>query len=220
MTIRSLFIFILFAIGVTWISHPAFAQKPKPHDGKKVTQVKPSRTHLPTDTVGIVNGVVITYADFNSIMSGYLKTFVQRTGDNVVTDSLYSVIVDSSWNKAVSDILTELEIQKRKLEMTDSAVKQVILQDPPAFLRQQFTDSTGTFHPEYLSLALNDPRNDSIVRIIVGAETVRWETYRLIASLDPKAHSPAEKKRAYQAWLKQAMTKATIVDKRLSFGFY
>jgi hypothetical protein len=219
-TIRSLFIFSLFAIGVTWTSRPVFAQNTPPRGERKVTQVKPSRTHLPTDTVGIVNGVVITYADFNSIMSGYLKAFVQRSGDNVVTDSLYSVIVDSSWSKAVSDILTELEIQKRKLEMTDSAVKQVILQDPPDFLRQQFTDSTGKYYPEYLSRALNDPHNDTIVRIIVGEETVRWETYRLIASLDPKAHSPEEKKRAYNAWLKHATAKAAIVDKRLSFGFY
>ncbi|HWF43841.1 MAG TPA: SurA N-terminal domain-containing protein, partial [Candidatus Kapabacteria bacterium] len=119
MTIRKLLVLSSFVFAALIAITPPliFAQKTKSHPQKKVTQVAPLHNHLPGDTVGVVNGDVITYADFNSIMSGYLKLFVQRSGDNVVTDSLYSVIVDSAWNKAVTDILTEQEIQKRKLEM-------------------------------------------------------------------------------------------------------
>ena len=222
-TIRNLLILSLLvsaAILVTW-TPVTFAQHSQAHtQKKKVTQVAPVYNHLPGDTVGVVNGDVITYADFNSIMSGYLKAFVKRSGDNVVTDSLYSIIVDSAWHRAVSDILTEQEIQKRKLAMTDSEAKNAIIQDPPVYLRKQFTDSTGAFHSENISQALNDPRNDSIVRIIIVGEKIRLETDRLIASLDRNAHSSSEKNRAYDAWLKRMSASAKIVDKRLSFGFY
>ena len=222
-TIRNLLILSLLAsatILAVW-TPAAFAQHPKtPDQKKKVTQVAPTHKHLPGDTVGVVNGEVITYADFNSIMSGYLKAFVKRSGDNVVTDSLYSIIVDSAWNRAVNDILIEQEIQKRKLAMSDDEAKNAIIQDPPTFLRHQFTDSTGAFHSEYISQALNDPRNDSIVRIIIAGEKIRLESDRLIASLDRNAHSPSEKNHAYDAWLKKASASAKIVDKRLSFGFY
>ncbi len=32
--------------------------------------------HKPGDTVAVVNDVVITFSDFNSIMSGYVKEYV------------------------------------------------------------------------------------------------------------------------------------------------
>ena len=214
----------LLVAGLVWtitfaLTTSSIAQTQK-HGKKKVTQVSEPRQHAKTDTVGIINGEVITYGDFNAIMSGYLKIFVNRTHDNVVTDSLYTVIVDSSWDRAVNDILTEQAIHDRNLSMTDAQIKAAILENPPDYLRQQFTDSTGHFHHEYLTQALDDPRNDSIVHTILQGEQVRLETEALIKSIDPKAKTDAQLQRAYDAWLKKARLTAKIVDKRTQFGFY
>jgi len=207
----------LFATGMT--HHAASAQSSR-HAQKKVTQVAQPRQHSRADTVGVVNNEVITYGDFNSIMSGYLKIFVKRSNDNVITDSLYSIIVDSSWDRAVNDILTEQEIGKRKISMSEAEMKAALIENPPAYLRSQFTDSTGVLHPEYMSQALNDPRNDSIVRTIVAGEQVRLETERLAKSIDPTATTDAAVQQTYQAWLRKARASAKILDKRTQFGFY
>jgi hypothetical protein len=209
----------LFALlALVFLSHGASAQSHK-HE-KKVTQVAQPRQHAKSDTVGVVNGEVITYGDFNSIMSGYLKIFVKRSHDNVITDSLYTVIVDSSWDRAVNDILTEQEIHKRNLSMTEAQIKAAILENPPPYLRTQFVDSAGTFHHEYLTQALDDPRNDSIVQTILAGEQVRLETEQLWKSIDPSATTESALARSYQAWLRKSRMTAKIVDKRTQFGFY
>ncbi len=220
--------FILTVVGlavVLAVMAPLAAQAQKGHTKKKRPHSKlvPAdtiRNHLPTDTVGIVNGEIITYRDFNSIMAGYLRIFTQRSHNDVVTDSLYSVIVDSAWDRAVSDILTEEEIGKRRIAMTDAEIKDSLIEHPPEFLRRQFSDSTGEFHPSYMSQAMNDPRNDSIVHIIIESEKVRLETERLMQSIAPHAATASERERAFEAWLKRAKLTAHIIDNRLRFGFY
>ena len=95
----------------------ARAQSSHKHPVQKGPKEVPFATavarHAPGDTVGVVNGVVIRYADFMSIMSGYLRLFVARSKNDIVTDSLYTVIIDSAWDRALSDIIIEGAIAKR-----------------------------------------------------------------------------------------------------------
>ena len=218
---RALFLILfVFSFGhATWPS-VARSQSPANESRKKITQVKPARKHNKSDTVGVVNGVVITYGDFMSIMSGYLKAFVARSKDNLVSDSLYTVIVDSSWRRAVSDVLIEQEIRKRKLSMTDADVKAALIDNPPDYLRTQFTDSLGVLHKDIVKRALNDPASDSIVSVIVMGERIRLETDRLLASIAEKSHTPNDRDRAFEAWLRKTMAASKIVDRRTTFGFY
>ncbi len=202
-------------------------KKPRPSVGATSTSKKPKEVpfttaearHAPTDTVAVVNGVVIRYGDFMSIMSGYLRLFVARSKDDIVSDSLYTVIVDSAWNSAVNDIIIEGAIHKRRLEMTDALVKDSLVADPPDFLRRQFSDSIGTFHPDYMRAGLNDPRNDSVVRIILEGERERLETERLAENVAPHV-TGAARDRAFQDWLTHAKRTADIDDRRTRFGFY
>ncbi len=196
------------------------AQTPAKPSSNKITQVKTQRKHERGDTVGMVNGVVITYGDFNAIMSGYLKTFVARSKNNVVSDSLYSVVVDSSWNKAICDVLIEREIKKRKLSMTSIEVREAITKDPPDYLREQFSDSVGKYHPENLQQSLSDPRNDTVVQMLLAAEQVRLETERLIENVAEQAHAKNDSQHVFEIWLKKSRIAARIVDRRTAFGFY
>jgi len=205
-----------------WAPTLAYAQSQK-HPSPKKTREVPFATvkarHAPGDTVAVVNGVVIRYADFMSIMSGYLKLFVARSKNDIVSDSLYTVIVDSAWDRAVTDIIIEGAIAKRKLEMSDAMVKDSLVAHPPDFLRRQFTDSLGAFHPEYMRAGLNDPRNDSIVHLILEGERERLETERLAKSVAPNK-TGAERDRAFADWLTHAKRTADIDDRRTRFGFY
>jgi hypothetical protein len=176
--------------------------------------------HKPGDTVAIINGELVTFADFNSIMSGYLQSIVKRTKNNVVNDSLYTEVVDSAWNRAITDIIIEHEIAKRRLGLSVAAIKDSLVSDPPVFIRLQFTDSLRTFHPDMMRKALNDPRNDSIVIMVVEAERVRLETDRLMASIAKKGATEKERELAFAGWLKRAKRTATIDDRRTRFGFY
>ncbi len=176
--------------------------------------------HKPGDTVAVVNDVVITFSDFNSIMSGYVKEYVAQSKNNVITDTLYTEIVDSSWNRAVSDILIEHEIEKRKLGMSVATLKDSILADPPDFIRMQFTDSLGNFHGDFMRKAMNDPRNDTIVSMIIEGERDRLETDLLMISIARKGATEEEREQAFAAWLKRAKRSATIDDRRTRFGFY
>jgi hypothetical protein len=220
--IRHSFVAIAFAAASISVLSQAHAQSHKVPAPKKTREVPFATTkarHAPGDTVAVVNGVVIQYADFMSIMSGYLKLFVARSKNDIVSDSLYTAIVDSAWDRAVTDIIVEGAIAKRKLEMSDRMVKDSLVAHPPDFLRQQFTDSLGTFHPEYMRAGLNDPRNDSIVHLIVEGERVQLETERLKESVAPNK-TGAERDRAFQNWLQHAKHTAEIDDRRTRFGFY
>ncbi len=201
-------------------SHKKPEKKPASKKPKEVPFETQLARHSPLDTVGIVNGTVIRYGDFMAIMSGYLKLFVARSKNDIVNDSLYSVIVDSAWDRAVNDIILEGAVAKRHLEMSDALVKDSLLANPPEYLRTQFVDSTGTFHPEFMRAGLNDPRNDTVVHIIIEGERERLETERLEQSVVPHAKTVSERDQEFLAWLRQEQRSARIIDRRLRFGLY
>jgi hypothetical protein len=227
-TLRRSFIAIalVFVGCLTLLPHSAYTQTTDSAKSKKLTKLpegtlKESKArHKPGDTVAVVNGELITFSDFNSIMSGYVQAYVAQSKNNVVTDTVYTEIVDSAWDRAVSDIIIEHEIEKRKLGMSVATLKDSILANPPDFIRMQFTDSLGTFHQDFMRKAMNDPRNDTIVSMIIEGERVRLETDRLMISIAKKGATEEEREQAFAAWLKRAKHAATIDDRRTRFGFY
>ncbi len=217
---QSFFVILITLSASLWLrpdTARAQAENPK---RKEVPLKEAEARHKPADTVALVNGVLVTYSDFNSIMAGYLKSIVARTKNNVVNDSLYTEIVDSAWDQAINDILIENEIAKRKLGLTVAAIEDSLIASPPDFLRQQFSDSAGTFRPEIMRKALDDPRNDTIVSVIVEGERVRIETDRLKTSIAKKHATKAEREIEFAAWLRKAKRAAIIDDRRTRFGFY
>lgn len=192
----------------------------KPAKLKEVPLKEAEARHKPGDTVAVVNGELVTFADFNSIMAGYLNAFVAQSKNNVVSDTLYTEIVDSAWNRAVTDIIIEHEITKRRLRMSVGAIKDSLIASPPDFFRLQFTDSLGTFHPEVLRKVLDDPRNDTLANLVIEGERDRLETDRLMISIAKKGATEEERETAFAGWLKRAKRSAKIDDRRTRFGFY
>jgi hypothetical protein len=225
-TVRHSFIAIILVLSASACALPGTAraqnapEKTKKSKLEEVPLKQAEARHKSGDTVAVVNGVLITFADFNSIMAGYLKSIVAQTKNNVVNDTLYTEIVDSAWDRAVSDIIIEQEISKRKLRMSTGEIKDWLVTNPPDFLRQQFTDSLGKFHEDAMRTALNDPRNDTVVEVLVEGSRISLETQRLVLSIAKKGATPTAASREFDAWLKKAKRTATIDDRRTRFGFY
>jgi hypothetical protein len=202
------------------LSQDAFAQKkqPKPKtELKRVEKKTEPKKHLPTDTVGVINGDVITYSDYRTILADIMR---QAARDSIASEADFTKWVDAAWDQCLEAILTRQEITKRELKLTEDEVKAELVNDPPVFLAKQFTDSVGTFYPEALHAALNDPSQQDVVTPIVAAQRMIMEEKSLKLSLAPEARTDADREKAYQAWLTKAKNQARTIDNRLRFGYY
>jgi hypothetical protein len=209
-----LFIFLLSSFAVASHAQSGRTQQ------KKVTRVKKPQLHSDTDTVGVVNDQVITYADFKSLLAARVRAQIEQSHDSVVTDSEYSGMVDSAWNASVRYILMQQEIAKRKLDVSEIEAKNYILANPPDFIRQQFMDSSGRFDSARWVYSAKDKRNDDVMAPLVRSAQIQLETNNFITVIVGDAASESEKEKRYAAWERHALQKARIVDHRLKFGFY
>lgn len=214
---------VLFVLVFTLVCGSAgdsVAQKTQPkakEQLKKVEKKVEPRKHKPTDTVGVINGDVITYSDYRTIMSDIMR---QAARDSIASEADFSKWVNAAWDQCLEAILTRQELTKRNLKLTDDEVKAQLVSEPPQFIAKQFTDSTGTFHPEALHATLYDPTQDSVVGIIVEAQRMMMEDQALKLSLAPNARTDEERVKEYDLWLTKAKNNARTIDNRLRFGYY
>ncbi len=200
-------------------AHDSIAQKKKAPktEVKKVEKKVEPRKHKPTDTVGVINGDVITYSDYRTILADIMR---QSARDSIASEADWTKWVDAAWDECLEAILTRQEIAKRELKLTEDEVKAELVNTPPEFLKKQFTDSSGTFYPEALHAALYDPTQQDVVAGIVGAQRLMMEDKSLKLSLAPEARTDDEREKAYKAWLLKAKNNARTIDNRLRFGYY
>lgn len=195
----------------------ALAQKKPKEQLKRVEKKAEPKKHLPTDTVGIVNGDVITYSDYRTILSEIVQSAAR---DSIVSEADFTKYVDATWDRCVETILVQQAIVKAKIQFTDDEVKAELVNNPPQFIERQFMDSTGTFHPEALHAALYDPSQAKEVGIIVHAQRAHMEMSALMISIAPTAKTPEEQGKAYATWLEAQKSKARMFDNRIRFGYY
>jgi hypothetical protein len=187
---------------------------------KKVTRVHQPQPHKEADTVGVVNNQVITYADFKSLLAARVHGRIDATRDSIVTDSDYSILVDSAWNSSVRYILMQQEVIKRNLSVTEIEARNYVLGNPPSFIRQQFLDSTGRFDSAQWVFSAKDKRNADVMDPLVRSVQIQLETNKLLAAIFANASTDSEKEKRYAEWEQHALARARIVDRRLNFGFY
>lgn len=213
-----LFVLLLSAFAVT--SYAQGGRTPSHAPDRKVTRVKTPQPHKETDTVGVVNDEVITYADFKSLLAARVRTHLEATRDSIVTDSEYTILVDSAWNASIRYILMQQEIYKRQLEVSEIEARNYLLATPPDFIRQQFTDSSGHFDSTRWVQAASDQRNADVMAPIVRSAQIQLETNKFVSAIANGAKTESESEKRYAAWERRALAKARIVDRRLNFGFY
>src|SRR5258708_31955647 len=79
---------------------------------------KPKKKHKNTDTLGVVNGTLIRFYDFKQQLASTIKDHKSEIKDSVVSDTAFTRFVNEAWDKLVSDIVIEQELEKRKLNLT------------------------------------------------------------------------------------------------------
>ncbi len=113
--------------------------------------------------VGSVDGEEITYTEFSELLERARKNQEQSTGQTI-DESQMDFFRDQIWDALVTQKLLNQKIKEFGIVVTNEEVRSAILgPNPPAMLRQQFTDSTGNFNRQLYETALKDPRNKEIV---------------------------------------------------------
>ena len=119
-----------------------------------------------SNNVGSVNGVDITYTEFQAALDQQLEQ--RRQSDQEIDEALMDQFRDQVWDFVVSQILIKDQIKKLDVIVSDEEVTDIILgDDPPDFLKQSFIDSLGNFNRELYENALFDPQNE---QALIGAE--------------------------------------------------
>ncbi len=116
------------------------------------------------ETLGLVNGQKITQQEYNKILEAVTADMKSKNKKANLSETDEDQANSEAWDQAVSQALEDQSIEKMGITVTDQEIRDVIFNNPPADVRQQFTDSVGHFHQDAYIKALRDPRNDSIVR--------------------------------------------------------
>ncbi len=115
------------------------------------------------NVVGSVNGEKITYEEYNKAIENMREQIKNQYGQDVDEDRI-DILREQAWDQLVTQKLLEQQMEQMKIEVTDKEVEDYLFgPNPPVFLRQQFTDSTGRFRRDIYMQALKDPRNKQIV---------------------------------------------------------
>jgi len=113
--------------------------------------------------IGKVNGHEIFVKDFSDLVRRAADNQKSQTGSEPDEDQLKN-IREQVWNQLVDDILYEDQIKRLGITVTDQEIIDWVRgNDPPAFLKQQFTDSTGTFNRQAYDATIMDPKNKAIM---------------------------------------------------------
>jgi peptidylprolyl isomerase/peptidyl-prolyl cis-trans isomerase D len=105
--------------------------------------------------IGSVNGEDISRAEFESRVKDAVESQRQQ---NPETDVDEQQIRDAVWNQMVEELLVKQAADRLGLHVSDEELREVLLYDPPSFLKTQFTDSTGTFREADYLRFMTDPR--------------------------------------------------------------
>jgi len=126
-----------------------------------------------TNDVGSINGVDISYREYQFVLDQQRETQKQQTGEDIKDDQ-WDQFREQVWETLVTQKLLEQEIDRLGVTVSDEEIKDIILGDnPPEFLKQNFIDSTGTFNRQLYEQALFDPQNTEI--LIQVEEQVRQQ---------------------------------------------
>lgn len=96
-----------------------------------------------TEKIGSVNGRDISYKEFETELTQQLD--LQKAQRPDMPEEMEGQIREGVWDRFVSDALTNALLAKLGVEVSDEEVRDILIENPPAYLRRQFTDSLGNF---------------------------------------------------------------------------
>ena len=131
-----------------------------------------------TAVIGEVNGEKIRYAEFNERVQQQVEQQRRTAGTDAEIDE--SGIRQSIWDMMVEEILLRQAATQAAFPVTKEELLDILLDNPPDYMRQPFTDSAGVFHRDrYIELVTQPERLADYIDPNSGVDPVeaveRWK---------------------------------------------
>ena len=132
------------------------------------------------NAVGTVAGKDITYKEFEDVYQQAVQQRKQQEPAAQEDEAFTTQMRDQVWDQLVTKTLIDRAMAKMGLTVSDNEVREVLYNNPPQFLRSQFTDSTGYFDQQNYISAITNPANDTImVKVEEGLrEMIKQEKFQ------------------------------------------
>jgi len=112
-----------------------------------------------SNLVGKINGVGITYQQYQTIYE-QLASQARAATSGGLTYAQQEMIQEQTWDNLLVAILTEQEIEKLNIVVTDQEILGFLRTSPPPEIQQYFVDENGNFDFAAYQSALNNPEAD------------------------------------------------------------
>src|SRR5262245_40847442 len=127
--------------------------------GMDITGRRASSRQVQASEAGQVDGDHITLREYEEQVKTTTDNQRAQMGAEL-DDNQIRMIREQVWTQMVEDRLYQHEMKRLGISVSDNEIRQMLEGDnPPEFLKQQFTDSTGTFHQDQYLSALKNPSN-------------------------------------------------------------
>lgn len=147
--------------------------------------------------LGEVNGVKITRDQYQSVYQQLSAQMKAASPSGKITLAQQELINEQAWENIVTGILTEQEIEKLGIGVTDDEVVAFLRTSPPPEIRQYFVDEEGRFDFAAYQDALNNPEADWTA--VEALARQRIPMLKLNEYLMSQVHvSPFEIRRAFE----------------------
>lgn len=145
---RTISPYVLVAIAVLFIAFMVISDMDVP------TLLSRSSGNPATAAIGEINGEKVMYADFEKRVKDQVETMRQQNPNAEDLDE--APVREQVWNEMTDEVLMRQEAKRLGVTVSNDEILDILLQEPPEFLRKQFSDSTGRFNRElYLELVTN-----------------------------------------------------------------
>jgi peptidyl-prolyl cis-trans isomerase D len=129
--------------------------------GMDITGRRHSTRQAEAQEIGKINDKPILAKDFADLLRRATDNQKAQTGTEP-DENQQRMIRDQIWNQLVDEELYNEEISRLGITVTDQEIIDWVKgENPPEFLRQRFTDSTGKFMRQEYDAAIMDPKNKS-----------------------------------------------------------
>ncbi|TAL70756.1 MAG: hypothetical protein EPN82_01290 [Bacteroidetes bacterium] len=134
------------------------------------------RGSIATEVIGSVNGEDILYKDFDQKVKELMEQKRKQTSDpNAQIDE--DQIINQVWSQMVDETLLKQEAKKAGVMVSDEEILDVMLDNPPDYLRKSFTDSAGNFNKQAYLEIVTDPEK---IRGALGTNVSEEEKQKII----------------------------------------
>jgi peptidyl-prolyl cis-trans isomerase D len=113
-----------------------------------------------SSVLGEVNGTPITRHQYQAVSEQLSAQMRKASPNGQLSYTQQELIQEQAWENIVTSILTDQEIKKLGIQVTDEEVVTYLMTSPPPEIQQYFLDENGKFDFSAYQQALNNPEAD------------------------------------------------------------